>query len=195
MGVRPTKFPKGHPIVDSLPAVNLALGGTPNGITINGVWDVATQTAKLTFDASASSDVAKYELRYCAGPNDNTNVESLVANLPPDAHPRVLHQHRPFRHRQKKQQCRQRAPPVAGQPQSRLLGGPSWNRPGAQHKKPARRAQFKNSPPHRLDINSELLVLRTPVVPTGATRVARLTSRCEANRVKQRAAYTRHGHQ
>lgn len=40
--------------------------------------------------------------------------------------------------------------------------------------KPARRVQFKNSPPLRLDINSEFLVLRIPVVPTGGTRDPRL---------------------
>ena len=133
----PTKFPKGHPIVDSLSAVNPAPGSTPDGVTINGVWDVTTQMAKLTFDASTSSDVAKYELRFCAGPNDNTDVETVVTNLPPDAPPRVLHHHRQHRlvqglrhhhHRQRKRkQCRQRDPPVVGQPQSRLLGGPSWN--------------------------------------------------------------------
>ena len=69
-------------------------------------------------------------------------------------------------------------------------GGPDWNRPGAQHKKLTQDFRSQRPPQTRLVINSELLVLRTPVVPTGVTRVARLTSRCEANRVKQRAVLT-----
>ena len=49
-------------------------------------------------------------------------------------------------------------------------GAPAWNRPSAQHEKSVQYVQFKKPPPHRLDINSEFPVLRTPVVPTGATR-------------------------
>ena len=49
-------------------------------------------------------------------------------------------------------------------------GGPDWNRPGAQHKKLTQDFRSQRPPQTRLVINSELLVLRTPVVPTGDTR-------------------------
>jgi hypothetical protein len=77
----PTKFAKDHPLVNTIPDVTPAPGSTPNGVTIVAVWDEALQQARITFGASTSSDVVRYELRVCSGPNYDTNLESVVANI------------------------------------------------------------------------------------------------------------------
>ena len=79
----PTKFAKGHPLVNSLPELTPAPGSTPVGVTISAVWDDAQQKARITFTASPSANVVRYELRFCPGPTYDTNLESVVASILP----------------------------------------------------------------------------------------------------------------
>ena len=60
-------------------------GSTPDGVTINGVWVPLLSMAEITFGPSSSTDVVKYELRVCSGPTYDTNLESVVGFLLPDA--------------------------------------------------------------------------------------------------------------
>jgi hypothetical protein len=79
----PTKFAKNHALVDSLPALSPAPGSTPDGVTANIVWDAVQQKAKLTWGLSAAADLFQYEIRFCAGPNYNSDVETVIGNVAP----------------------------------------------------------------------------------------------------------------
>ncbi|MBC7966500.1 MAG: hypothetical protein H7Z17_11325, partial [Fuerstia sp.] len=83
----PTQFPKGHPIVNSLPDVTPAPGSTPEAVVISGVWDSTLQQARITFTPTAATDVLRFELRFCSGSNYNTDVESVISSLLPEAIP------------------------------------------------------------------------------------------------------------
>lgn len=79
----PTKFAAGHALVESLPDLSPLPGSTPDGVIINGVWVPLLAMAEITFGASSSTDVARYELRVCSGSTYDTNLESVVASLIP----------------------------------------------------------------------------------------------------------------
>jgi len=79
----PTKFAKGHALVDSLPEVSPPPGSTPAAVTINVVWDPITLKAKITWGASTAADLFQYEIRFCAGPNYNTEIEDVIGNVTP----------------------------------------------------------------------------------------------------------------
>lgn len=81
----PTQFPKGHPLVNTLPEVSPTPGSTPNEVVISGLWEPVPQMARITYGASSSADILRYELRFCSGPNYDTNVESVVSSNAPDA--------------------------------------------------------------------------------------------------------------
>ncbi|MDX2108603.1 MAG: hypothetical protein SFY80_00005, partial [Verrucomicrobiota bacterium] len=49
-----------------------------------GIWDVATQTAALTWTPSARTDLLHYEVRACLGKTYNTQNEYRVATVAKD---------------------------------------------------------------------------------------------------------------
>lgn len=65
-----------------LPEISPAPGSTPEGVTINAMWDVPSLQAKLTWAASPEANVEQYEIRFCPGPNYSTDDESVVGNVP-----------------------------------------------------------------------------------------------------------------
>lgn len=79
----PTNFVKTHALVESLPRLTPLPGSTPNAVTAHGEWVPATQQAKITYSASDAADIVRYELRFCPGPDYNTDLESVVASLDP----------------------------------------------------------------------------------------------------------------
>ena len=81
----PTMFPKNHALVDSLPDLTPPPGSTPAAVTINVVWDPITQKAKITWSASTAADLLQYEIRFCAGPTYDTNLENVIGNVAPTA--------------------------------------------------------------------------------------------------------------
>ena len=77
----PTKFAKNHALVDTLPDLSPAPGSTPSAVTINAVFNPATGMADITWNASTAGDLDHYEIRVCAGPNYNTELETVVGNV------------------------------------------------------------------------------------------------------------------
>ena len=81
----PTYFAKTHALVDSLPRLTPEPGATPDAVSANGVWDVPTLMAKLTWAASSDANLSHYELRVCAGPNYSSDNESVLGSVLPNA--------------------------------------------------------------------------------------------------------------
>ena len=81
----PTAFAKNHALVDSLPRLSPEPGSTPDAVTATSVWDVALSSAKLTWTASADTNLSEYEIRFCAGPNYSTDNESAIGSVSPTA--------------------------------------------------------------------------------------------------------------
>lgn len=79
----PTYFTKGHALIDSLPDLTPAPGSTPAGVTINVVWDPVLLMAKITWSLSSAADLFQYEIRFCAGPNYDTDTENVIGNVSP----------------------------------------------------------------------------------------------------------------
>jgi len=79
----PSHFVKGHALIDSLPDLTPAPGSTPAGVTINVVWDPVLLMARITWSLSAAADLLQYEIRFCAGPNYNTETENVIGNVSP----------------------------------------------------------------------------------------------------------------
>lgn len=80
----PTKFPKNHALVESLPELTPAPGSTPKAVTAGGSFDATQQKAKLNCSESTDPNLQEYEWRYCVGPNYSTEVEAVVpgGNVP-----------------------------------------------------------------------------------------------------------------
>jgi len=79
----PTHFTAGHALIESLPDLTPKPGSTPAAVTINVVWDPVTLQAKITWSASTAADLFQYEIRFCAGPNYNTETENVIGNVSP----------------------------------------------------------------------------------------------------------------
>jgi hypothetical protein len=83
--VMPTFFASNHALVESLPRLTPEPGSTPTAVTMTAVWDAATQQAKITWSASTAADLFQYEIRFCAGPIYDTDVENVIGNVSPSA--------------------------------------------------------------------------------------------------------------
>jgi hypothetical protein len=81
----PTFFAADHALVQSLPRLTPEPGSTPAAVTITVEWVASTQMAKITWSASTAADLYQYEIRFCAGPTYNTDVESVIGNVSPMA--------------------------------------------------------------------------------------------------------------
>jgi hypothetical protein len=81
----PTFFAADHALVASLPRLTPEPGSTPAAVTINASWDVPQLKAKITWSASTAADLFQYEIRFCAGPVYNTDVETVIGNVAPSA--------------------------------------------------------------------------------------------------------------
>ena len=81
----PTYFVTGHALADSLPSLTPAPGSTPDAVTAAAVWLPTTQQAKITWSAPASANVSQIEIRFCAGPTYDTDLESVIGNVAPSA--------------------------------------------------------------------------------------------------------------
>jgi len=79
----PTKFAANHAMVDTLPDLTPAPGSTPAAVQINVTFDEATGLARITWNASTAADLLEYEIRFCAGPNFNTDVEDVIGSVTP----------------------------------------------------------------------------------------------------------------
>lgn len=75
-----------HPdFVESLPRLTPAAGSTPNAVTANAQWDATASQAKITWTASTETDLQKYEVRGVAGDDYQTDDETVLATILPDA--------------------------------------------------------------------------------------------------------------
>jgi hypothetical protein len=83
--VMPTFFTADDALVESLPRLTPEPGSTPAAVTINVTWDPVTGMAKITWSASTAADLFEYEIRFCAGPNYDTDTESVIGNVAPSA--------------------------------------------------------------------------------------------------------------
>jgi len=81
----PTQFPKNHALVDSLPIVTPPPGSTPDAVTATFTWDPVLLKVKITWSAPLGANISQIEIRYCAGPVYDTNVENVIGNITPTA--------------------------------------------------------------------------------------------------------------
>ena len=79
----PTYFAKGSALLDSLPALSPVPGSTPDAVTANGSWIVASLMAKLLWTLSTHANLLRYEIRFCAGPNYSSENESVIGTVLP----------------------------------------------------------------------------------------------------------------
>ena len=81
----PTKFAKNHALVETLPALTPAPGSTPDPVVVTAVWTATQQQARLTWTVSLDPNLFKYEIRFCAGPVYDTDLEDVVGSVLPGA--------------------------------------------------------------------------------------------------------------
>ena len=81
----PTKFAATDPVVVSLPKLTPDPGSTPDGVLLNGVWNVPTTQGKLTWDASTAADLEQYEVRWSPGTSYDSANEVVLANIAKEA--------------------------------------------------------------------------------------------------------------
>lgn len=74
-------FPKGDPLILSLPRVTPPPGSTPKGVFLSGAWNPATNMADFGWDASTNPNLKNYQLR-ASDPPYNTDDEVPVATIP-----------------------------------------------------------------------------------------------------------------
>jgi len=77
------RFPAGHPLIASLPAISPRRGRTPDAVSVSGMWDNALLKARITHAASADPDLASYSIRACFGDTYRTNEEVVIGTNPP----------------------------------------------------------------------------------------------------------------
>ena len=78
----PTKFPATDPLVVTLPKLTPDAGSTPDPVLANGLWDVPTTQAKLSWGEPTSPEVVEFEVRWSPGPNYDPDTEVVLANIP-----------------------------------------------------------------------------------------------------------------
>ncbi len=76
-------FAQGDAIVLSLPQVNPEPGSTPPAVSVSGVWDGASETARLTIIPLTDPKVrvAHYEVRFCPGASYKTANEETIGRF------------------------------------------------------------------------------------------------------------------
>lgn len=81
----PTFFAAGSPLITSLPKLTPDPGSTPDAVLANGIWNVPTTQAKLTWDASTATDLAEYEVRWSPGSTYDAANEVVLGNVAKEA--------------------------------------------------------------------------------------------------------------
>ena len=76
-------FAETDALVETLPRLTPEAGSTPDGVVVNGIWDMPQLKAKLTWSASTDPNLSQYEIRFCAGPNYSTENESVIGSVTP----------------------------------------------------------------------------------------------------------------
>lgn len=69
-------------LVETLPALTPPDGHTPAPVTAQGVWDGPGLLAKVTWSASAESDLKEYQVRGVPGDTYNSEDETVLATVP-----------------------------------------------------------------------------------------------------------------
>ena len=85
------RFPEGHALVESLPRYSPEPGNKPAKALLNSaMWNETAAVADVAFTPSTSTDVVRHELRICAGPVYDEDLETIDAVLavgqPPEFH-------------------------------------------------------------------------------------------------------------
>lgn len=81
----PGKFEAGSPYIETLPRLSPKAGATPEPVNASATWDAAEVKARIVFDASDEADLKEYELRYTPGDEYESDDETVVAKIAPDA--------------------------------------------------------------------------------------------------------------
>ena len=85
----PGRLPAGDLLISTMPALWPPPGHTPDAVALAGAWDATANAARLTWEASPDKMLDHYELRACAGPDYDGDVEEVVARISPEE-PREL---------------------------------------------------------------------------------------------------------
>lgn len=81
-----TGMARAHPEwVESLPRLTPEQGSTPAAVTAHATWNAPTEQAKITWNASTEADLEKFEVRGVAGDSYDTEDETVLATVLPDA--------------------------------------------------------------------------------------------------------------
>ena len=85
-----TRFPEGHALIESLPALRPAEGHTPDPVAAAAEWVPASTQAKVTWTASADADLQEYQVRAVPGDEYESEDEQILATIPAGASPLEL---------------------------------------------------------------------------------------------------------
>jgi hypothetical protein len=78
----PGRFSADHALVQSLPRYSPPDGHKPaKPVLTSAMWDAAETRAEIAFTPSTSTDVVRHELRICAGPEYDEDVEVIAGTL------------------------------------------------------------------------------------------------------------------
>lgn len=79
------RFPAGHSLISSLPALTPARGSTPAAVNLSGAWDTGMNQAILTYTISKDPNLESYQLRAGgSGTRYDTESEQVVATNAPN---------------------------------------------------------------------------------------------------------------
>lgn len=75
-------FEPENPLVLSIPRLYPLPGHTPDAVVLTAVWDALEGKARLTWPASADTDLASYQIRMSPSATYAPEAESILATLP-----------------------------------------------------------------------------------------------------------------
>ncbi len=79
--VLPTKFPKDHALIPSMPKLTPEPGATPDAVTMTAVFNPATNRVDITHTKSTAADFAEYEYQMVSGPVWSDDDATVIGNV------------------------------------------------------------------------------------------------------------------
>lgn len=79
--VLPTRFPKDHALIPSMPKLTPEPGATPEPVTASAVFNPATNQTDITHSKSTAPDFAEYEYRMVPGPVWSEDDDTVIGNV------------------------------------------------------------------------------------------------------------------
>lgn len=79
--VLPTKFPKDHELIPSMPKLSPEPGSTPDAVSMTAVFNSATNQVEISHTKSDAADFAEYEYQMVPGPVWSEEDATVIGNV------------------------------------------------------------------------------------------------------------------